>query len=401
MNSSNNPSLERAKTALATLRPKVEAVIKIAPNLMEINSLDELSKEKPKVVESQLWLIFAYGEYYVAKVMSDLSEPMFTVANKKNFDWYNNKYKPFSEKMRELIDVSDAPTRKQIEIEIISMMRKYHESEDWEYLEMMISQSHIDHHMDQYKNLALGGWLLKYIKILIEGNIAGRRAVSIYLDQCLHELNSTYPHTEKKEFKTALEVAVEVAGHYLEGLLHSDPELVQNWYERGLDLSACDEILNKLYFNPCDWVDNEQALGLIPVTWRTDRIPPAIYQRVKEINRSFIFGNWMAVIVMSRTLLEYALMHVLSLKKINIKDEEGNLHTLLNLIDIAISEFSEEFSETKNFVDTIRKNGNKVAHPKYKHDLGRQLILQRPPGKGEAQESLDAINKVISALYSQ
>ena len=90
---------ERINRALALLRQKVTEVLELEPRIMEINDIDEIvSKEKRKTIEDKIWFIFSYGEYYVAKLMSDIGDPMVVGKTTVHFDFYRNYKRKYIEK---------------------------------------------------------------------------------------------------------------------------------------------------------------------------------------------------------------------------------------------------------------------------------------------------------------
>lgn len=65
-----NGNLQRFYRAMAILRQKIDTLLKGTPNLLEINSLEEIPADKREDVENQLWRIFVYGEYFVENPVS-------------------------------------------------------------------------------------------------------------------------------------------------------------------------------------------------------------------------------------------------------------------------------------------------------------------------------------------
>ncbi len=369
MNSNEDIKLERAKIALEILRQKVERVFEIAPNLMEIDSLEKLPKEKAKIIEEQLWSIFAYGEYYVKKTMSDISKPMLSVKNKGNFYYYRKTYKPLIKKTKWLIDVSKVPTRKDVEKAIV-------EKVSWEPMPLQID---IDWHMEDYEEFALNGLVQNYIR---ENRISD--------------------FDENNTLKNSFWAVWNLAGQSVEGPVTltringgQSGKVEPKHYEDNMDsfLADVDKIMRKSYFKPDDWENNEKDLSPIIVTEEINRIPTHIQKRIREIYHSFIFGNWMSVIALSRCLLEYALIHRKSLlakrlnKKIEIKNDKGQTKRISELASIAAEVFPELGKSMANVIDY----GNYVMHP-----LRRTI-----PDKNLAKHCIDEINKIISTLYSK
>ena len=383
MNPSESIDNQRISRALATLHKKVEDILKIAPNLMEINSLDELSKAKAKVAESKLWSIFAYGEYYVEKLMSDFPTPMLLVKSAEKFDYYRRTYKPISEKIRQLIDVSEAPTRREIEMKIASEA----------FSTPITFRTDIDEDMDYYESLALYGQIKNHIKP------CASRLLSLVSEKSPLSSNvSRQSYGRNNDTKNSFLKIISAATDYLERRILKDEYFENddlNDYLEGLesDLSDCDNVIQRHYFRPDDWIANEEELLPIFVTRDLRKIPTRIKQRVEEIYLSFTFGNVMSTIALSRCLLEYAIVERKSLLKIEVyfDNDKTRIRPLSNLI----SDTEKAFPELKASMNHIRKAGNGVMHPPYKK------VYNLPPTKKTAKECVDGITQIISTLYSQ
>ncbi len=368
MNSDEDIKLERAKIALAILRQKVERIFEIAPNLREIDSLKKLPKEKAGIIEEQLWSIFAYGEYYVEKVMSDISKPMLSVKSRENFNYYRKTYKPLIKKIKELVDNPWAiPARKNFEAYLVDV------SYDGN---TRLQDIYVD--LDFYEKCATTGLIKNYIKLYIKNRVDHEQPINRQ-DGAIKD--SEYPLG--RVMYSALDFWKNT--HYISD--ESEGEF-DKW-----NISRCIEIINKPYFNIDDWDNNEMDLSPVVVTEEINRIPTHIQKRNYEIYHSFIFGNWMSVIALSRCLLEYALIHRKSLlekrlnRKIEIKDHKGRTKRIGELAEIA----TESFPELGESMENVIAYGNYVMHP-----LRRTI-----PDKNLAKHCIDEINKIIGTLYSK
>ncbi len=374
MNSSVNSDIQLIDRALATLRQKVEEILKIAPDLMKIDSLEELPKDTAKVTEDKLWSIFTYGEYFVEKLMSDLPAPMLTVESKKEFDYYNKTYKPISKKITKLIDVSDAPTRREVEIEIGRGIFP---------ADPVTSQTDIDEDIGLYESLALDGRLKNYIKYMAAFGSSTDRLQNSFLKV----FSAAHDYLHRRIEKDAYVEDSELNDH-LEGLEFA--------------LSGCENIRTRPYFKPDDWVANEKDLDPIIVTTDMEKIPTHVKNRIHEIYDSFIFGNWMSVIALSRCLLEYALIDRKNFLKIDVYDNNHTkpLWKLVKQAESVVPALSDS-------MHTIKKHGNEILHPPSDSfpDNGKVVGLKKvrtliPPGKDMAKICVIEINKIISTLYS-
>jgi len=118
----------RFSRALATLRQKVTAVLKRAPDLMAIDRLEEIPDDQSKSVEDDLWGILLYDEYYVAKVKADLNVVLRTVKGRdKNYAFYENEYPAFIEKARKLTGASNLPSTESFERDFVEYFVWYYD----------------------------------------------------------------------------------------------------------------------------------------------------------------------------------------------------------------------------------------------------------------------------------
>lgn len=365
MKSNENIHIERARRALATLRQKVEAVLKCVPDFMSIENLSSIPREKRKKVEHQLLSIFFYGEYYVEKVMSGLSAPMISVKDKKLFDYYQNNYKLLQQKILALIDVTDFPSRRNVEREIVLIMDR-HKGID----SQIIRRSDIEQYMDVYERFLLREEFVKFGLHQHVSSSSGRnRSVIIDLELIIDIFRDNW-----------LETAAE----------SMDDDQVES-YEDMVD--NCEQMINKPYFDPDSWAENEADLFPIFVTDEMTKIPTHVEKRIAEIHRSFIFCNWMATIALSRCLLEYALINKKSLlakrlnREIEVRNNKRQTKTIRELAEIA----GDAFPELQESMDIVIDYGNYVMHP-HKKTI---------PSKNLAKHCMEEIGKIIGVLYGQ
>ncbi|MGR3914681.1 MAG: hypothetical protein OD918_09240 [Gammaproteobacteria bacterium] len=385
MNDKTDKYMQRANESLAFLRQKVEAVRVTVEN---ISSLAELPEAKSKSVEAQLWAIFAYGEYYVEKVIHDLGTQMRSTKG-KNFDFYYNEYQPFIEKTKGLIDVSGLPTRQKIEIQIARALIDYDAA----------LQSDINGHMPAYERLARNGWVRDVLLIDHKYNQEMKELLlplEEAADGSLHASIVGQPLSGNKEsLNKYFGRVMDFARRFVEEF-HSIREDDDEYDDMVEHVSDIENLQYEKYFNPDEWVANRKDLSPIIVARDLKKIPVHIRARVEEIYHSYIFGNWMSAIAMSRCLLEYAIVDETSLLKIeNLYDEKRQLRPLVDLI----ADVKEPHTELVPSMTHIRKAGNSVMHPPRPrgHPLADLLLL--PPNKHAAQKCVEGIVKIITVLY--
>ncbi|MDA8031115.1 MAG: hypothetical protein MPJ22_06280 [Pirellulales bacterium] len=194
-------------------------------------------------------------------------------------------------------------------------------------------------------------------------------------------IDDVLEHTTTSGSEETIKAAFFKTADFVDQFLHGidDEECQYLVEEEGMDVSSCKAIIEARYFQPDKWYENSQ---FFPVTVTTDlqKMPKGVRQRIAEIHRSFIFGNWMAVIALSRCLLEYAFTD----KALDFKIPKHN-----GLADF-IPDFSKRFRELEAGMKRIQKVGNHVMHVK-SHPI--------PLDKKRAKKCVDDIVEIIGALY--
>lgn len=156
-------------------------------------------------------------------------------------------------------------------------------------------------------------------------------------------------------------------------------------------------ILRAHYFQPDNWLDNTEWLRPVWGPSRSKNIPAHITYRLVEIYRSFVFGNWMAVLALCRCALEYALIDRgsgLGYDPYSDRNGQREAKKLYHLIDLAC----EKKPNLRADMDTIREHGNRIIHPK-KDDKG--IVIYPRVTQQVALEAIEATRKVLSELYAR
>lgn len=161
------------------------------------------------------------------------------------------------------------------------------------------------------------------------------------------------------------------------------------------DIENAREILRAGYFTPDHWVANTRLLKPILSSYPSNKMPSHAKFRLKEIYRSFVLGNWIAVISLCRSLLEYTLIYRAPNLGYDAFYDRRGVRTTKNLIDL-VEEASEKKPSLKNDMEMVREYGNRVLHPK-KRD---KIILFPHIMRKSALESIEAIRKAVLEIYA-
>ena len=162
--------------------------------------------------------------------------------------------------------------------------------------------------------------------------------------------------------------------------------------ERGGYLLMWERIIDWPYFQPDAWDRNERAL--FPVVTKRDvgKIPEHIRERVAEIYRSFVFGNWMAAIALSRCLLEYAIVEQRDVLGIEV-------YTAKKKWVRRLSELIEDVGKIRPkllpHMEQIKGAGDSVMHPPEENAEPKLL------GEDDAKKCFVNIREIIRDLYGK
>ena len=153
------------------------------------------------------------------------------------------------------------------------------------------------------------------------------------------------------------------------------------------------KISESRYFAPDAWIQNLRELEVHPIWIRGDSPQLSAHKhvlhRLEEIRRSYFFGNWLAVVALSRSLLESALIDKFGPEILN--GENGNRRTLTEMVNMAANRIPD--IEIQPDMGFIVADGNEVMHPR----MSNIMPLERC--KKNAQQCMRGIVRIISVLY--
>jgi len=146
-------------------------------------------------------------------------------------------------------------------------------------------------------------------------------------------------------------------------------------------------------FNPDEWLENTKEFSPIRTSMKGD-IPIHAKQRLVEIYRSYTFGNWLSVIALSRTVLEYVLFDTAS----NFNIEKHYLDTknnkkIFKRLSHLIEDFGESCPDILDKMNEVRELGNEYIHPKKKN---KEALFQ---SKTNAKKCMEYLRDIVEFLY--
>jgi len=161
------------------------------------------------------------------------------------------------------------------------------------------------------------------------------------------------------------------------------------------DLAAADHLLFSSFFRPDEWLRGFEELQPILGERAEQRIPGNVRERLKELYRSFAFGNFLSAIALARAILEYALVDRASHLGIDPYTQDtrypGRTRRLRELVEDA----AEKIPELRSDIESILDAGNQTLHPRRKDNLVRLPSALR----AMAFSSTLAVRAVVERLY--
>jgi len=147
-------------------------------------------------------------------------------------------------------------------------------------------------------------------------------------------------------------------------------------------------LLRSPFFKPDEWLRNIKSLE--PILGKgSDKPPRHIKDRLIELYRSYALANYVAVMALSRSILEYTLRD--KSKKLGMQPDPKGEVPLGHLVGQAV----QGVPDLKNDMDLIVEYGNRSMHPKKD-----EKIFFLPEAVHEnALDSIRAVCRVVEQIY--
>jgi hypothetical protein len=159
------------------------------------------------------------------------------------------------------------------------------------------------------------------------------------------------------------------------------------------DLQVVEDLVYSPFFEPDQWLRNAETIGPVLGPRAGIRVPGNVRVRLREVVRSFILGNYLAAIALSRAILEYSLIDRASTVGIDPRDPDqpGRNKGLSWLVEDA----SERWPHLRLPMESIVEAGNQTLHPK----KGDNLALLPTALRNYALTSVQAARTIVEELY--
>ncbi|MCX5814356.1 MAG: hypothetical protein NT178_17700 [Proteobacteria bacterium] len=171
----------------------------------------------------------------------------------------------------------------------------------------------------------------------------------------------------------------------------------QDWLERGFNIEAAIDLVDKGFFAPDLWLENQRLLRPVLVARPLNTVPSHVQYRLREIYRSFVHGLWMSSIALSRSVAEYAIIDNGPRLGLEVSQEwrgKKEFKKLERLID----EVAAKYPNLRTPLEKVRTTGNRILHPKKKRDV--EVISFPKVMREEALVCIKGTRLVVESLYS-
>jgi len=177
-------------------------------------------------------------------------------------------------------------------------------------------------------------------------------------------------------------------------------ELIESWpgMEESFDPDIARKVLNSglIEFDPDAWLDRSRALRpVLTNNQHQQPLPGHVRIRIRELFRSYTFGNWLAVMALARATLEYALRHNARKFRIELQWPVTRGPGRKKRLEELINDYADHFPKLRDDMDRVRDLGNKHLHPEAK-DIGIRILERR---ERDAREVIQLLVPIIEEVY--
>jgi len=238
--------------------------------------------------------------------------------------------------------------------------------------------------------------MLTFVREHMKPQMAHIKAALDHLDPDSKELRDFF-----YEFDRTCGARFSVRGSFEEGL-EQIYQLLDRNPEWGDDHPFVPEKVREILesklisFEPDAWLGRAHEILPIRTTRSNVDLPMHVRVRLEELYRAYVFGLWLSVLGLCRSILEYAILD--NLHKYNIDpswapDREGSRKEkkLSHLVD----EVTGHSPNLKKPMDRLRDLGNEYLHPK-KSRVSKESLLQR---ESAARTAMSTLVQVVEDLY--
>lgn len=147
-------------------------------------------------------------------------------------------------------------------------------------------------------------------------------------------------------------------------------------------------------FEPDAWLERAQALKPIRTIRKKVLLPREVHFRLQEIFRAYIFGCWLSVLALSRSLLEYSLIETLD--SVESRRSTRHKNTGERKLAFLIDEAAHYAPALVESMKVLKTYGDSYLHPKPQKQ-GNVVSIKKPLSEME-NDAHDAITRVVAVI---
>jgi len=149
-------------------------------------------------------------------------------------------------------------------------------------------------------------------------------------------------------------------------------------------------------FDPDAWLNRAGELSPVRTNNRNLALPSHVRLRLEELYRNYVFGCWLSVLSLSRSILEYTLLDNAGRLSIETQwpaDAKGARREkkLSHLID----DYAALLPTVAPELTELRELGNEYVHPK-RSQISKERLLYR---QQEAKRAIGLVVEAVEAVY--
>jgi hypothetical protein len=203
------------------------------------------------------------------------------------------------------------------------------------------------------------------------------------------------------DFRPAIGSSSAVRGTFEEGVqqVYQLLERNQDWEDdHSFVPDTAIEVLDSklINFEPDEWLKRAGEVLPIRTSKRDVALPMHLRMRLEELYRAYVFGCWLSVLSLCRSILEYVILDNLHKWKIEQswppdrdgKRKEKKLGHLIEEVSVRCPQIAESMGRLRDF-------GNEYLHPK-KSRISKESLFERQPA---AKQAMATLVPVIESLY--
>jgi hypothetical protein len=153
------------------------------------------------------------------------------------------------------------------------------------------------------------------------------------------------------------------------------------------------ELLDAAYYQPDSWLRNGRELRPVLTAGFNVYLPAPLRHRLGEVYLSFTFGNWMAVMALTRSILEYAILD--NSRRLGISTRHTSNPRWTKELGELVEELVMRRPDLEDSMRYLVDKGNFIMHPEHGKD-----VPHYPARKIMARKCIEHIRNVVGELYS-